>query len=75
MYSLILRYDLIREKCIFFNEETQIIFGGIVMNKIFTWLFGTITGILTGVLIVGYAVVAAPECFVDVVNGIIKQKE
>lgn len=45
------------------------------MNKIFTWLFGTITGILTGVLIVGYAVVAAPEYFVDVANGIIKQKE
>lgn len=45
------------------------------MNKIFAWLFGAIAGILTGVLIIGCAVAAAPECFVDVVNGIINQKE
>ena len=35
MYSLILRYDLIREKCISFNEETQKLklFGGICYEQ------------------------------------------
>lgn len=45
------------------------------MSKIFTWIFGAITGILTGVLIVGYAVVAAPEYFVDVARSLINYKE
>ena len=45
------------------------------MSKLFTWIFGAITGILTGVLIVGYAVVAVPEYFVDVARSIIEHKE
>lgn len=59
MYSLIIRHDLIREKCISFNEETQYFIGGICMSKIFTWIFGLQTGLLPGfiggiMLIAGY---------------------
>lgn len=45
------------------------------MSKVFTWLFGAITGILTGVLIVGCAVATAPEYFVDMARSIINYKE
>ena len=64
MHSLILRYDLIREKCISFNEETQKFIGGICMSKIFTWMFGFITGTVGGILLLAWTMVEDPDRFI-----------
>ena len=64
MHSLILRYDLIREKCIRFNEETQKFIGGICMSKIFTWMFGFITGTVGGILLLAWAMADDPDRFI-----------
>ena len=64
MHSLILRYDLIREKCISFNEETQKIIGGICMSKIFTWMFGFISGTAGGILLLAWAMADDPDRFI-----------
>ena len=64
MHSLILRYDLIREKCISFNEETQKFIGGIYMSKIFTWMFGFITGTVGGILLLAWTMAEDPDRFI-----------
>ena len=64
MHSLILRYDLIREKCTYFNEETQKFIGGICMSKIFTWMFGFITGTVGGILLLAWTMVEDPDRFI-----------
>ena len=64
MHSLILRYDLIREKCIVYNEETQKFIGGICMSKIFTWTFGFITGTVGGILLLAWTMAEDPDRFI-----------
>ena len=69
MHSLILRYDLIREKCISFNEETQKIYLEVfVMSKIFTWMFGFVSGIIGGMVLLATCVVANPNDFVYILE-------
>ena len=64
MHSLILRYDLIREKCMAYNEETQKFIGGICMSKIFTWMFGFITGTVGGILLLAWTMAEDPDRFI-----------
>ena len=64
MHSLILRYDLIRDKCMAYNEETQKFSGGICMSKIFTWMFGFITGTVGGILLLAWTMVEDPDRFI-----------
>ena len=73
MHSLILRYDLIREKCTHSNEETQKFIGGFIMGKVFTWLFGAITGFITGVTLIAWSVVVRPKEFVKVAESFIEE--
>ena len=66
MHRLILRYDLIREKCICFNEETQTknYLEVFVMSKIFTWTFGFITGTVGGILLLAWTMAEDPDRFI-----------
>ena len=75
MHSLILRYDLIREKCTLFNEETQTknYLEVFVMSKIFTWVFGAITGLLAGIVLVACGMVNDPRGFAKMAETFIKE--
>ena len=66
MHSLILRYDLIREKCTHSNEETQTknYLEVFVMGKIFTWMFGFISGTVGGILLLAWAMADDPDRFI-----------
>lgn len=56
---------MIREKCIFFNEETQkILLEVFVMSKIFTWVFGFVSGIIGGIVLLTACMVERPGDFV-----------
>ena len=68
MHGLILRYDLIREKCISFNEETQKFIGGICMSKIFTWMFGFITGTVGGAVLMAVTMLMDPDRFIEILE-------
>lgn len=69
MYSIIIRYDLIREKCISFNEETQKIYLEVfIMSKIFTWVFGFVTGTIGGLLLLCGSMLADPDRFIKLLE-------
>ena len=65
MHSLSLRYDLIREKCMVYNEETQKFYLEVfVMSKIFTWVFGFITGTVSGIVLMAVTMLMDPDRFI-----------
>lgn len=43
------------------------------MGKVFTWLFGAITGIVTGVMLIAWCVVVQPKEFVKVAESFIEE--
>lgn len=43
------------------------------MNKIFTWLFGAITGLLTGFVLVAWSMIVDPKGFVKMAENHIKE--
>ena len=43
------------------------------MSKIFTWLFGAITGFITGVTLIAWSVVVQPKEFVKVAESFIEE--
>ena len=43
------------------------------MGAIFAWIFGSITGLITGVLLVAVAIVIKPREFVELVKTFIKK--
>ena len=70
MHGIIIRYDLIREKCMAYNEETQKFIGGICMSKIFTWVFGFVTGIIGGMFVMAACMVERPDDFIPILQRI-----
>lgn len=43
------------------------------MGKIFTWLFGATTGVLAGVMLIAWSMVADPKAFIDVAETFIDE--
>ena len=43
------------------------------MGKVFTWLFGAITGFITGVMLIAWSVVVQPKEFVKVAESFIEE--
>ena len=43
------------------------------MGKVFTWLFGAITGFVTGIMLVSYSLVFQPRQFVEMAKTFIDE--
>ena len=54
-------------------RKLKILFGGFIMGKVFTWLFGAITGFVTGVTLIAWSVVVRPKEFVKVAESFIEE--
>ena len=54
-------------------RKLKILFGGFIMGKVFTWLFGAITGFITGVTLIAWSMVVRPKEFVKVAESFIEE--